>query len=454
MEGIALSSVEHPVCEWVTGARKFSLSFRPDVIGRLTIECWMAFKRVPRRGLEIGGVLFGCAECVKDGTRIRIEEFQAVESEHRLGPSFLLSETDLMQLQAAIRQSGHLNGGVDASQAKPLGIFRSHTRSESLELSQPDFEVFDGCLGSEGLIFLVLGPALSKGTIYARVEGALKPVYEFPIASSLSTIMSLRPEAPHPRPDGSSTPRREPREPSAPAPASTSESFDPPETIRLPLPPPAEPLQIQHSISIAQYQLGRQAPLLETEPKTSSGIKGGWLVPAMVGCLVLGAAANSLSDSLHRAIVSEKHSAQFLDLRVEPAGSGLRLVWDPSAYPPGGSPRAILHIQDGNQKSDRDLTAAEFSAGTLAYQPQNRGVTFRLDVYSLEPNASGSVAVMNYGSSPAPASQEAENSVQATPPPAHVAKAISDASILEWSEAPAPTYHSRQARENPGLGSR
>ena len=454
MEGVALSSVEHPVCEWVTDSRKFGLFVRPNVIGRLTIESWMAFKRVPRRGLEVGGLLFGDLKTAEDVTSICIEGFQAVESEHRMGPSFLLSETDLTRLQTAIRKGG--NTKEDGKRLAPLGMFRSHTRSERLELSQSDIEVFDGCLGTGGMVFLLLGPAIGKGAVYVRVDGTLRQVHEFPIASSLSTIMSLRPEAPHAKAEAPPTPAPEAGDaPPSETLASSLESLDPSQTIRVPVPPPAAPLQIQHSISIARYRLQPRMPHLEAGPETASGHRGGWLVPAMIGCLVLGAAANSLSDSLHRVIAADRRPAQFLDLKVQPAAAGLRLIWDPNSYLLGGSPRAILHVQDGNRKSDRDLTPAEFSSGALSYQPQNRDVTFQLDVYSLEPNASGSVAVVNYGSSAAPAQEAADSPIRAAPPRAIVPAApSSDASILEWSEAPTPAHRSHQARENPGLGAR
>jgi hypothetical protein len=69
-------------------------------------------------------------------------------------------------------------------------------------------------------------------------------------------------------------------------------------------------------------------------------------------------------------------------------------VWDRTDSSLHGAIRTVLHIQDGNQQSDRNLAIDELSAGSILYQPKSADVAFRLDVYSVEPNASGSVQIV------------------------------------------------------------
>ena len=53
------------------------------------------YRRIPHGGVEVGGLLFGRSEA----SRIRIEAFRSIESEHAFGPSFVLSERDLDRIQ-------------------------------------------------------------------------------------------------------------------------------------------------------------------------------------------------------------------------------------------------------------------------------------------------------------------------------------------------------------------
>ena len=79
---------------------RFAIETTPEALARLTAEVWMAFKRVPRRGLEIGGVLLGAARRSEQVTTFRMEGYETVESEHRSGPSYLLSETDRVRFHS------------------------------------------------------------------------------------------------------------------------------------------------------------------------------------------------------------------------------------------------------------------------------------------------------------------------------------------------------------------
>jgi len=108
------ASVHAPV-----DASKYLIEVAPEVMTHLTAEVWLAFKSVPRRGLEIGGLLTGRVRRNERETTILIDGYKTVESEHRLGPSYLLSEGDLVRFE----------GALAAHPENTIGLFRSHTRS-------------------------------------------------------------------------------------------------------------------------------------------------------------------------------------------------------------------------------------------------------------------------------------------------------------------------------------
>src|SRR5580658_9780744 len=56
------------------------------------------YRKIPHGGIEEGGLLFGKI----DDTGTRLEAYRPVACEHASGPSFLLSDRDLEQLNAQI----------------------------------------------------------------------------------------------------------------------------------------------------------------------------------------------------------------------------------------------------------------------------------------------------------------------------------------------------------------
>src|SRR6185295_9489930 len=73
-----------------------------DVVGRLGQAVSEGFKAHPRRGLETGGLLIGTRRHSGGDVVVEIVDFEAVESEHAAGPSYLLSEPDRRLLESRI----------------------------------------------------------------------------------------------------------------------------------------------------------------------------------------------------------------------------------------------------------------------------------------------------------------------------------------------------------------
>ena len=369
----ALHAAVQPFCVWTGGSRNFAIHLRPDVIERLGTESWMAFKRVPGRGLEIGGILLGRVETSGDSTTFWVDGFQPVESEYRSGPSYLLSELDLEQLRQKIGKQG----------SESIGIFRSQTRSEQLSLAEADVEVIDRCFESGDAVFLLLGPAPGMAAFFVRADGALRRVHEFALVSSLATMN------PRQRRSSASIPR--PPSQGAPQPPSAARQLYPvvaDHVLRVP-----DRGEYRRQALESAFE-SFKARISSGKARISSGVKGvHWIAGAIV---FLALAAIAFVSALPSRV-----GPQVLHLNVQSAGPLIRLRWNPNDPGLRGAVRAILHIQDGDEKTDRELGPSEFREGSVTYEPKNADVTFRLEVYTAEPKATGIVQVVNLAPPPA-----------------------------------------------------
>ena len=123
--------------------------FDPHVIDGVMCEILTAFHAVPRRGAEAGGILLGRPS----GEDMLVVDFKPALSEHRFGPSYLLSETDMRGLEESLdsfRHSGH--GGLEV-----LGFYRSQTRMEA-SAADGDAELMRRFFREPGRLFLLLTP--------------------------------------------------------------------------------------------------------------------------------------------------------------------------------------------------------------------------------------------------------------------------------------------------------
>src|ERR1700676_1571856 len=137
-----------PFCAWAQASRNFAIQIPAEVIGSLATESLVALKRVPRRGLETGGILLGRTEFRDTTTTFWIEGFVPIESEHRFGPSYLLSDSDFARLQTELTKNATAS----------LGIYRSQTRSEQLAIQEADAGLLEKCFGVSDNLFLMLAP--------------------------------------------------------------------------------------------------------------------------------------------------------------------------------------------------------------------------------------------------------------------------------------------------------
>ncbi len=402
----------NPLCEWVDGSSTFALHLIPSLMARLGIESWMAFKQVPHRGLEIGGILLGRTEARENGVEVWVNGYRTIESEHRAGPSYLLSDKDFERLREELQKSG----------TEAIGLFRTHTRSEEPAVEPADSEMLVQSFDRGMAVFLLLAPAAGKAAFFARAQGDLKRVYECALSSSLSSILTLRQERPageelraagEHRIAKAAAPHQPESHPAVVAAAELQPRLPPPLPPAIPPPPP------------------------------STGKNKKWMAGAAFALLFLLAIAGGVLFSSRRT-APEPFTPPFLRLTVQPAGSSLRLNWDPSAPVLQGAVYAILHIDDGGQKNERSLNAAELMRGAASYQPRSSNVTFRLDIYPAEPKATGLVQVFNLGPVPnQPAVQPAQPQPASPSPASPLIDELQAIDEGQAKEDDAPKYPSK-----------
>jgi hypothetical protein len=176
--------------------------------------------------------------------------------------------------------------------------------------------------------------------------------------------------------------------------------------------------------------------------------RGAWAWAAAIALLVF--TLGVLSYSLRRQNVPGRPAPpQYLQLSVDRVGKSLRLHWDRNSSSIRGGAHAILHIQDGAQESDRNLTSSEFTAGSITYEPKSPEVTFRLDLFSGEPHAIGLVQVM-FPPSPIPQTPTAGANLPPKLKPAPVAPVPANAPVARVpANAPVPTPKFNASSEAP-----
>jgi len=170
----------------------------PAVLNAACMAAMTGLRKLAKGGLEVGGLLFG----KRANGLIRILASRPIECEHRLGPSFVLSERDRALLQNV------LLGFRSDSELAPLellGCYFSHSR-HGAALTERDVELCQQYFPKPDQIALLLIPSLSgvvRGTLLARdAQGALIPCHAF----EHSELGQLRREIQHPSMRVESTP--------------------------------------------------------------------------------------------------------------------------------------------------------------------------------------------------------------------------------------------------------
>lgn len=154
---------------WEPTGKDYAVYLYSEIIDRLNYEVMRGFGALPKRGAEVGGVLLGSAE---RGAKliVRVQDFESIHCEHLLGPSYVLSEKDLQELDRALERSAK----AEAGELRVVGFFRSITR-DAIQLTEQDLALLDARFPDDGAICLLVKPYNTRpneAVVLCRENGA------------------------------------------------------------------------------------------------------------------------------------------------------------------------------------------------------------------------------------------------------------------------------------------
>jgi hypothetical protein len=314
---------------WQVPGKSVSVHIHLDVVDRLVADVMRAFAAIPKRGAEVGGILLGAIE-YGPVNLVRIDDFEAIETHYKSGPSYLLSDED----RASFRDACERWQPGQSRALYAVGYYRSHTR-DGLSLAPEDIALLDEFFPSPAHLALLIKPYGSKPSLagfFFREDGAFPSLTarEFPFRRrELSGSEPAPPFAPPRRPE---TPR-----PSAPA-----------------------------------------------QPRPGAVRSTVW-IPLSLVFLLFGVALGLMIALARGSNASARDAQNFsLGLSVSPSDDNLSLRWDRDAAAIRAAHRGVLEIEDGGYSKSVDLDPAQLQNGNIIYRNSSAEVHFRLTVY---PNA-------------------------------------------------------------------
>jgi hypothetical protein len=332
---------------WHVPGKSCTIHLSLNAVDHLNDSVTEAFKSVPRRGLETGGLLLGRIDS-SNGLKVIVEDFEAVDSEHRRGPSYTLSAKD----------KGLLEETISRRKDSVVGFYRSHTRP-GLFLDEEDFGLLKEHFADPSCVFLLVKPSASPtdgvagfffwedGDIHRQSSYLQFPFHRKQLEAGGFKI-------------------------------SRSEVSAPPEVL------PAEPFL---AYSRPKYR-AEQTPL----PESKVPMQPRWLwVAAAILLLVAGLGYRKVSA---RFAAKSEPARATLSLNVARDGQALRLRWDRNTPVIRKADRALLSIADGGQHKVLDLDARQLRTGSIAYWPASEDVDFNLEVFSASQRASESIRIV------------------------------------------------------------
>ncbi|MDR3703660.1 MAG: hypothetical protein P4L56_28690 [Candidatus Sulfopaludibacter sp.] len=152
---------------WNAPECPFTIAYVPEVMDNIRLAVVDAFFSLPRGGAEIGGILLGW----HTQRRVTIADYMALDCEHAMGPSFVLSANDETKLQELLAASKSNPAGL-----QPVGWYHSHTRSE-IFLSDADQEIHNRFFPEPWQVALVMKPhtfqPMRCGFFFREADGAI-----------------------------------------------------------------------------------------------------------------------------------------------------------------------------------------------------------------------------------------------------------------------------------------
>lgn len=395
---------------WSVDGKPVSVHLNLDTAAALDSMVRDGLASLPRRGLEIGGLLIGRVRHPNpDQYTVSIEDAVLIESEHLRGPSYILSSTDKEELFNRIRKYSKSKEDLE-----PVGYFRSHTRP-GLYLDQYDFDVLRSYFAHPSCVALLLRPSYDGPTtagFFIWEEGDIhraSSYREFPLETEFlrqqvpaqSSDASAPVDVPLPEPEIMHT-RPIEAEPAIPAraPAARTIAAVPADSD---IPEPPAPELPKHVAVEAD----------EIRPRGRSNRR--FTLPSLVWVptvAVLIALAGFLWYQRAKP-VSRAHN--ILMLGAEPTPKGLRLTWDRMSPAFKGGASAKLWITDTHTQKQLTLDPLQLRSGSLIYWPLTDDVNFRMEIGGFTESLR-TIAPTAPAQSPAPAVAERQPEIEPVKP--------------------------------------
>lgn len=314
------------------------------VLDSMRREAIAGLQKVPKRGLEIGGALFG----TREGGRLRIEQWREIRCEHANGPGFDLSDADTRELTRLIEEARE---DPELGALEALGWFCTRTRDE-LGLGEADRALHDRFFPQPHQFALVLRPYLyepSRGGLFFRTrEGRLA---EEPLAR-----FSL--ENPRRPADAGFDPAQPPRRPvdKSPLPwAPRDRAGAPPvEAVREMAEPAAHPA--------ATFAAPVPVPYPDRQPLFQFKLSRRSAVWAALG---LAGAAGAILLLLPGLVDGPSRS---LNLRVEDLSGQLLIRWNPAAEAIEKTIAGSLSVREAGTERIISLSPEDLRSGSVTYE--------------------------------------------------------------------------------------
>jgi TonB family protein len=394
-------------------------------LGFATIE---GLKSVPKRGLEIGGILLGRLDAAR--STILIEDYEPVDSEHLYGPSWLLSPKD----QSAFRRTlARLSEGAP-HQLQPVGFYRSQTR-DGLRFNDQDNSLMREIFTSETALCLLVRPSLAEPSVAQigmMTDNLLHPVADFPFHAGVlregdfQIVEGSSPviEAPAPVIEDPS-PIIEDSSPiiEDSSPISEDSSFvvedSPPVPIPAGPPPPAQPI-----LEPGPESRGR-SPLTVTVLAIAAAILlcafliARFRTPHGTPRLqpATAAARPTITQPSVQNVPRNVPNAALL-LSVQRQNGTATLTWNHEAPTVAGADYALLTIKDGRNREQLRLSKTDLGTGRVVYIPRSREISFQLQLFAQSHATTESVrSVADLPATP-PARSAHKPSLRVVPDPA------------------------------------
>ena len=361
--------------------KSVSISIEFDVIDRMNFDIMKGYGAVPKRGAEVGGILLGTAE-QGDRLVVRIEDFVTVHCEHLRGPSFILSDNDMVRFTQALDQWAP----APDKRIHAVGFFRSNTRNE-LQLGPEDRSLLDGRFPATALCLLVRPYATRIGeATYCWADGG-----RIPDRPSGELFPFRRNEL-----GGGSRPKH-----GAPAPGAQTDS--PYDTgfaghedhsehhgglagsamagaIVDAVTPTFGGLADQGvEESTAEHE---EAARVQDQKPAKRNPSWVW-IPLSFVFLLLGVVLGfQISMSFNKPPAPAKQADPYaLGVSVARSGDSLLVKWSLDAPAVQKAQRAVLTIFDGDSRKTVDLALDDLARGGVLYRNHSQQARFRLEVF-------------------------------------------------------------------------